>query len=230
MKRFYTAAAVTGEAAPFGMALDGRPLRTPARALLELPGRRLADAVAAEWNAQGVAIVPRSMPLTGLSNAAIDHVAPDMRGFADGLSRFAGNELLAYRAEGPAPLVARQAAEWDPLLGWAAARYDVGFQLVTGIIHAPQPAATLARIAAVYRGFDAFRLAALGPIVTITGSAVIGLAVAAGRLDAGDAFALGHLDELWQAEHWGRDPLAEAGHTERRGDLAAAAALLALLD
>ena len=229
MKRFYTLAAVTGDQPPHGVALDGRPLRTPARVPLAVPTRALADAIAAEWNAQGAEIVPRSMPLTGLSNAAIDRVAPDTAAFADGLSVFAQNELLAYRADHPALLVAHQAAQWDPWLGWARARYDIDFTLVTGIIHRPQPPATLTRIAAAYRAFDAFSLAALNPVVTISGSAVIGLAVAANAMDAATAWTIGHLDELWQAEQWGKDPLAEAGHHERQGDLAAAVQFLRLL-
>jgi chaperone required for assembly of F1-ATPase len=229
VKRFYKSAAVIGEAAPFGVALDGRPLRTPAREALSVPTLPLAEAIAAEWNGQGEEILPRSMPLTGLANAAIDRVAPDTPAFADTLSRFAENELLAYRAEGPAPLVVRQRAEWDPLLAWARARYDVDFRLVEGIIHQPQPAATLARIKAAYGAFDAFRLAALNPVVTISGSAVIGLAVAEAKLDAEAAWDAGHLDELWQAEQWGKDPLAEAGHKERQGDLAAAVRFLRLL-
>ena len=228
MKRFYKQATVTGEG-PFGIALDGRPLRTPARALLAVPVGALADAIAGEWNAQGAEVAPRTMPLTGLSNAAIDRVAPDTAGFADGLSVFAQNELLAYRADHPAPLVAHQAALWDPWLGWARARYDIDFTLVEGIIHRPQPPASLARIAAAYRAFDAFSLAALNPIVTISGSAVIGLAVAENAMDAATAWAIGHLDELWQAEQWGKDPLAEAGHKERQDDLAAAVGLLRLL-
>jgi chaperone required for assembly of F1-ATPase len=229
MKRFYKAAAVTAEAAPYCVALDGRELRTPARALLGVPTRALAEAIAAEWEAQGEEIQPRAMPLTGLANAAIDRVAPDTQAFADTLSRFAENELLAYRADAPAPLVARQAAEWDPLLAWARGRFDVDFRLVTGIIHQPQPPATLARVAAAYRAFDAFRLAALNPVVTISGSAIIGLAVAEGRLDATGAWTAGHLDELWQEEQWGKDPLAEAGQRERQGDLAAAVGFLRLL-
>ena len=228
MKRFYTTAAVTGDG-PWGVALDARPLRTPARAALAVPTPTLAEASAGEWNAQGESILPRTMPLTGLANAAIDRVAPDVAGFADGLSVFAENELLAYRAEAPPPLVARQATEWDPWLAWARARYDVDFTLVAGIIHRPQPPAMLARVAAAYRAFDAFRLAALNPIVTISGSAVLGLAVAEGAMDAEAAWAMGHLDELWQAEQWGKDPLAEAGHRERQGDLAAATAFLRLL-
>jgi chaperone required for assembly of F1-ATPase len=229
MKRFYTAASVTGDAPPFGVALDGRPLRTPAREPLAVPTRALAEAIAGEWDAQGEDIDPRTMPLTGLANAAIDRVAPDPNAFADSLSRYAESELLAYRAEGPAALVARQAAEWDPLLAWARERYDVGFRLVTGIIHAAQPEATLARMTAAYRAFDPFRLAALNPIVTISGSAVIGLAVAEGRLDAMAAWEAGHLDELWQEEQWGKDPLAEPAQRVRQQDLAAAVEFLRLL-
>jgi chaperone required for assembly of F1-ATPase len=229
VKRFYTHAAVTGEAAPFGVALDGRPVRTPARAPLALPTLGLAQGIVAEWQAQGKEIAPRSMVLTGLANAAIDRVAPEPAAFAAGLARFAENELLAYRADGPPPLVARQAAEWDPWLAWARRRHDVEFTLVTGIIHAPQPPATLARIAAAFEALDAFRLAALHPVVTICGSAVLGLAVGEGAMTADAAWAVSHLDELWQAEQWGKDPLAEAGHREREGELAAAVRMLGLL-
>lgn len=229
MKRFYTAATVTGDG-PFGIALDARPLRTPARALLAVPTLALAQAIAAEWNAQGEKVDPRSMPLTGLANAAIDRVAPDCAAFASGLAVFAETELLAYRADYPPPLVAHQAAGWDPWLAWARARYDVEFTLVAGIIHQPQPPATLARISAAYRAYDAFCLAALNPVVTICGSALIGLAVAEGAMDAATAWTTGHLDELWQAEQWGKDPLAEAGHAERQADLGAAVSMLALLN
>ena len=187
MKRFYTVAAATSER---GVTLDGRPLRTPARALLAVPTDALAAAIADEWNAQGDRIDPRAMPLTGLANAAIDRVAPDPEAFARSLSVFAESELLAYRAEGPAPLLARQAAVWDPLLDWARQRYDIGFTLVTSILHVPQPPATLARITAAYAAFDAFRLAALNPVVTICGSAVIGLAVAQLRSNGGIPHAI----------------------------------------
>jgi chaperone required for assembly of F1-ATPase len=225
VKRFYTTAAATPD---HGVMLDGRPLRTPARALLTVPNTALAAAIADEWNAQGEEIAPQSMPLTGLANAAIDRVAPNPTAFAQTLAVFAESELLAYRAEGPAPLVARQLAVWEPLLDWASARYDVAFVRVTGILHQPQPAATLTRIAHAYAAFDAFGLAALNPVVTISGSAIIGLAVAEGQLDAAGAWHAGHLDELWQAEQWGKDPLAEAAHAERQRDLAAAVRFLAL--
>jgi chaperone required for assembly of F1-ATPase len=189
----------------------------------------LADAIAAEWNAQGETVVPRSMPLTGLANAAIERIAPEPTTFAARLARFAETELLAYRADRPEALVRAQQDGWDPLLAWARGRYDVDFRLVTGIIHQPQPPATLARIGAAYSAFSAFQLAALNPIVTICGSAVIGLAVADGHIGATQAWAIGHLDELWQAEQWGKDPLAEAGHAERQAELLAAEQFLRLL-
>lgn len=229
MKRFWTTAAVTQAASGWGVALDGKPLRTPARAALTLPTAALAHTIAAEWNAQGDVVNPRSLPMTGLANAAIDRVAPDLAAFADGLAVFAENELLAYRADYPPPLVAHQAAQWDPWLAWAQQRYGIMFTTVTGIIHRPQPPATLARITSAYRAFDAFRLAALNPVVTISGSALIGLAVADGAMDAATAWEIGHLDELWQAEQWGKDPLAEAGHAERQADLGAAVSMLGLL-
>jgi chaperone required for assembly of F1-ATPase len=229
MKRFYTTANIVDAAGGFAVSLDTRPLRTPARAPLVLPTRILAEAVAAEWNGQGERVDPRSMPLTGLSNAAIDRVAPDAHAFADTLARFAENELLAYRADYPPALVAAQAAGWDPWLAWARGRYDSEFVAVTGIIHQPQPASTLARITAAYRAHDAFRLAALNPVVTISGSAIVGLAVGEGEMDAKTAWAVGHLDELWQAEQWGKDPLAEAAHKERQDDLDAAVRFLRLL-
>lgn len=229
MKRFYTVAAAVAGDGGWGIALDGRAVRTPARAPLLLPTEALAQAVAAEWAAQAEDIKPLTMPLTGLANAAIDRVAPDRATFAAGLAAYAETELLAYRADYPPPLVARQAAVWDPLLAWARTRYDVAFTVATGIVHVAQPPATLARIAAVFAAFDAFRLAALNQAVTITGSAVIALGLNEAYVDAPAAFAAGHLDEIWQAEQWGSDPLAEAPRAEREANLASAARLLELL-
>ncbi|WP_310498751.1 ATP12 family protein [Sandarakinorhabdus sp.] len=228
MKRFYTHAAIS-DAPPHGILLDGKPVRTPARLPLALDSRNLAEAIAGEWAAQGETILPRSMPLTGLANAAIDRVAPDPSAFAVRLAAFAGSELLAYRADGPASLVARQTDQWDPWLAWAAQRDDAHFSLVVGILHKPQAPESLARITAAYGAFCPLQLAALDPVVTITGSAVLGLAVAAGEMDADTAYALGHLDAIWQEEYWGRDPLAEAAEAERRADLAAAVRFLRLL-
>lgn len=228
MKRFYTATTVTGDG-PFSVALDARPLRTPARALLIVPTRALAQAIADEWQAQGDKIDPRTVPLTGYANAAIDHVAADREGFARRLAAFGETELIAYRADGPASLLAAQAAAWDPWVEWLARRYDVGLTITTGILHVAQPPATLARIQAVFAAFTPFQLAPLDPVVTITGSAVLALAVAHGEMEAAVAYDIAHVDMLWQEQHWGRDPLAEKAENERRADLAAAVRFLRLL-
>ncbi len=226
MKRFYKLVAVTDT---LGVTLDGKSVRTPARAELRLPTRALADAVAAEWDAQTTEIKPEAMVLTGLANAAIDRIEPVRADYAQGLAAYAESDLLCYRAEAPPALVALQAESWDPWLAWATARYDVAFTVTAGIIHAPQPPATCARIAAAYAGFDAFTLAALSAVVTITGSAVLGLAFAERALDADSAWAAGELEEIWQAEQWGLDPLAIPAREARQRSLAAAQRLLALL-
>lgn len=229
MKRFYGQATAIETADGWSVALDGKPVRTPSRAMLLVPNRRLAEAIADEWQAQVEIVEPATMPLTGFAYAAIDRVAPDVAAFSGGLAGFAETELVCYRAERPAALVERQRQVWDPLLAWARARYAVGFFITAGIVHAAQPPATLARIRAAYAAFDPFRLAALHPVVTICGSALIGLAVAEGHLSAEDAFDAGQLDELWQAENWGQDPLAAASLAERRSALGAAVRLLSLL-
>ncbi|ARR54098.1 ATP12 family chaperone protein [Rhizorhabdus wittichii] len=229
MKRFYKQVSVEPVAGGHAIRLDGRPVKTPARADLTLPTSALAHAVAAEWDAQAEEIDPRRMPLTGLANAAIDRIAPDPAAFARGLAAYAETDLLCYRADSPAKLVDRQAASWDPLLDWARDRYDVHFETVAGIIHRPQPDETVQRLAAAVAAHDAFHLAALQPLVTITGSLVIALALAEGRIDAEQAFAAAHLDELWQAEQWGEDALATEARENRRADFKAAARLLGLL-
>jgi chaperone required for assembly of F1-ATPase len=229
MKRFYKAVTTTEHPTGHGIALDSRPVKTPARLPLLVPTAQLAQAIADEWQAQEQEIRPETMPLTGLANAAIDRIAPDTATFAAGLAAFAESELLAYRAEFPDDLVARQAAVWDPLLAWARQRYDVAFTVTTGILHKPQPAATLARMLAAFAAYDPFRLAALNHAVTISGSAVIGLALAESHIDADQAWHAGQLDELWQTEKWGRDPLVEAGWADKRKSLDAAERLLRLL-
>ncbi|MGI4880790.1 MAG: ATP12 family chaperone protein [Janthinobacterium lividum] len=229
MKRFYEVASAVPVEDGWALTLDGREVKTPAHARLRLPNAALANAAAAEWSRQGKVLKPLTMPLTGFAYAAVDRIAPDPQGFAATLSRFVESELLCYRADGPVPLVRRQSEEWDPLLGWAAARYDISFIVTSGVIHKPQAVATLARVGAAYAAFNSFQLAALHPVVTICGSAIIGLAVAENHLDADQAFAAGQLDELWQAEQWGTDPLALASLAERRAALDNAIDLLRLL-
>lgn len=226
MKRFYKQASVTPD---LGIALDGRPVRTPGRLPLILPNAALAEAIAEEWRAQGDEILPQTMPLTGLANAAIERIAPDTAGFAAGLGTYGETELLCYRADAPPALVARQADIWDPILAWARARYDIGFVLVEGVMHCPQPPETLARLSEALAASNAFELAALSPIVTISGSLVIALAVLEGELDPDAGFDAGHLDELWQAEQWGEDDFALDQRAAHRADFLAACAFLRLL-
>jgi len=229
VKRFYESAAAAPAAEGFAVLLDGRPVRTPARGALEVPSKALAEAIAAEWNGQGETVDPRSMPLTGLANAAIDRVAPDPAAFAAGLARYGESDLLCYRAEGPRPLTQRQAAAWDPLLAWARRRFDVDFAVAEGVIHRPQPVSTVERLAAAVAARDAFRLAALSPLVTISGSLVIALALAEGAATLDEAWAAATLDEAWQAEQWGEDPLAAEALANRRRDFEAAWRFLSLL-
>lgn len=228
MKRFWTDVGVVADADGHAIRLDGRPVRTPGRLPLIVPTPALAEAIAEEWRAVTGEIDPRAMRLTGLANAAVERIAPNPRSFADGLASYAETDLLCYRADSPAALIARQAAVWDPLLEWAARRYDIGFTLATGIIHQPQPAATVTHLADALRARDAFRLAALSPIVTIGGSLVTALALDEAVIDANSAWAATHLDELWQEEQWGEDELATRARAARRRDFDAAAQFLAL--
>jgi len=229
VKRFYKEASVEPEEDGFAVRLDGRAVMTPLRRPLRVPTAALAGEIADEWNAQGETIEPRSMPLTGLANAAIDRVAPDPAAFAASLSRYAESDLLCYRAEGPRPLVERQARLWDPLLVWASRRFGAEFEVACGVMHHPQPEAGVARVAEAVAARDAFRLAALSPLVTVSGSVLIALALADGEIGLEDAWSAATLDEAWQAEQWGHDPLAAAAHDARRRDFDSAYRFLTLL-
>lgn len=226
MRRFYKAASVSEGNA---ILLDGKPVRTPGRAPLAPPSADLAGAIADEWEAQEETIDPRSMPLTGLANAAIDRIAPAMESFAHGLAIYGESDLLCYRAEGPAPLRARQAELWDPILNWARDRYGIAFEVTSGITHKPQPPATIQRLAAAVATRDPFELAGLSPLVTISGSLVIALALAEGAISLNAAWAAASLDEQWQVEQWGEDEEAMQALANRRADFAAASRFLSLL-
>lgn len=230
MKRFWKEVRVEPLAlGGHGLRLDGRAVRTPGRAELALPSRALADAVAAEWRDAGEEIDPRAMPLTGLANAAIDRIAPDPAQFAAGLARYGETDLLYYRAEHPDVLIARQAAAWDPLLDWARARYDVHFETIAGVMHRAQPEATIARLAEAVAARDAFELAGLSHVVTVSGSLVAALALLEGAASADAVWAAAQLDEDWQEEQWGADELAARSRAARRADFDAGARFLALL-
>ena len=226
VKRFYKQAAV-GEG--HRILLDGRPVKTPSRRALALPNARLAEAVADEWDAQGDAIDPRSMPLTGLANAALDRIAPDPFAFARGLAAYGESDLVCYRVEGPAPLAARPAALWDPILAWAQQRYDIVLELTSAIVHMPQPEQSVERLGAAVAARDPFELAGLSPLVTLSGSLLIALALAEGEIGLEPAWAAASLDERWQAEQWGEDEQEAVALAARRRDFEAAARFLALL-
>lgn len=228
MKRFYKEAAIVAGADGWSVALDGRPMRTPARAPLLLPTEGLAQAVAVEWSAQGVEIDPRTMVMTGLANAAIDQVAPGRAAFAEGVALYATSDLLCYRADGPQPLVARQAAAWDPLLDWARARYDVAFTVTSGIIPVAQPAETLERMRQTVEAQPDFVLTGLSTLVTLSGSLVCGLAVVERAFDAEIVWDAAEIDERWQAEQWGEDTEAAQRAAGQRRDFLAARDFCAL--
>lgn len=228
MKRFYKDVAVVPMDEGLSILLDGRPVRTPARASLALPTSALADAVAEEWRAQGDEIDPAAMPITGLANAAIDHVATNKADFAAGIARYAQSDLLCYRADGPAALVARQAAAWEPLLEWGRGRYDVAFVVTQGILPVAQPEETLDRLATAVSALDPFTLAGLSALVTLSGSLVCGLAIVEGGYDPAAVWQAAEIDEAWQVEQWGKDAEAAARSVRRAAEFATAARFCAL--
>jgi chaperone required for assembly of F1-ATPase len=230
VKRFWKDVGVERGDEGWGLSLDGKPVRTPARASLIVPTQSLAEAVAAEWRDAAEKVDPRAMPLTGLANAAIDRVAPDRERFAEGLARYAEADLICYRAEGPSGLVERQAAGWDPLLAWARRRFDVDFVTTIGLTHVAQPAPTVERLGHAVAMLDSFRLAGLSPLVTIGGSLIAALAVLEKTIPAEEAWDAVSVDERWQLDHWGRDAEAETALELRRRDFASAARFLELLD
>jgi chaperone required for assembly of F1-ATPase len=229
VKRFYKEVAVAPQAGGFALWLDGRVVKTPARRELLVPGEPLARAIAGEWEAQGETIDPRTMPLTGLANAAIDRVSPDPGAFARSLALFGESDLLCYRSEGPRSLVERETRSWGPVLDWACRRFEVDFEIASGVMHRSQPGETVARLAAAVAARNPFQLAALSPLVTISGSLVIALALAEGEIGLGTAWAAATLDESWQAENWGEDSLATAAIEARRREFEAAYRFLTLL-
>jgi chaperone required for assembly of F1-ATPase len=229
MKRFYAQAAVSPEEGGVAILLDGRPVRTPARNGLRVPTEELAEAIAGEWNAQGERVDPHSMPLTGLANAAIDRVAPDPAAFGRTLAEYGESDLLCYRADGPQSLVDRQEEMWEPLLAWARTRFGVDFEITSGVMHRRQPAATVDQLGRAVAARGPFQLAGLAPLVTIAGSLIIALALAEGTIGLETAWNAAMLDEAWQAEQWGADPLAAASLENRRREFDAAYLFLTLL-
>ena len=229
MKRFWQQAAAVREEDGWAITLDGRPVRTPARAPLLVESAALADAIAAEWQAQGETIDPASMPLTGLANAAIDLAAPDPAAFAAPIAAYAASDLFCYRDDRDAALQAEQAAAWNPLLAWAERRFGIEFALAQGVLPVDQPAATVAALRGAVLAHDPFRLAALAPLVTIGGSLVAGLALAEEAFEPAPLWQAVALDELYQERRWGADSEARQARARREADWHDAARFLRLL-
>ena len=226
-RKFYRAAQVAEAAGAFAVLLDGRPVKTPAGRALAAPSRALGAALAAEWNAQGEFIDPLSLPLTRLANSIIDGVVEAPQAVAAEIEKYLASDLLVYRACGPEGLLARQAQHWDPLIEWARRSLGAPFVLGQGINFVAQPAAAL-RAARAAIPCDPWRLGALHAITTLTGSALIALALHAGRLSSDAAWAAAHVDEDWNMERWGADDLALERRRYRLAELQAAVTVLAL--
>jgi chaperone required for assembly of F1-ATPase len=227
-KRFYEKAAAGDHAqAAYPVLLDGRPVRTPGRRPLAAPTRALAQAIAGEWSAQGDLIDPARMPLTRLSNSVIDAVADGPAPVADEVAKYLGSDLLCYRAEGPEGLVARQVEVWDPLLAFARDYLGARFVQVEGVTFKPQPEHAVAA-AREHIPSDAWRLGAVSSITTLTGSAILALALAKDAVTAETAWTAAHLDDDWQMAQWGHDELALQRRAFRRGEFDAAATVLRL--
>lgn len=228
-KRFYEKATAGEGEGGFAVLLDGKPIRTPARRPLAAPNRALAEAIAAEWNAQVESIDPSRMPLTRLANAAIDGVADVGAAVAEEVANYLGSDLVCYRAGTPEGLVARQQQAWDPVLAWSASALGARFTVVEGIVHVAQPDDAVAAARTTIPD-DPWRLAAVASITTLTGSALLALALAHGAIEPGVAWAAAHVDEDWQMSQWGRDDMAMARRDFRRSEFEAAATVLRLVD
>jgi chaperone required for assembly of F1-ATPase len=224
-RRFYDKAGTAAVAAGYAVRLDEKPVRTPAGKLLAAPTPALAQALAAEWQAQSEAIDPTTMPLTRLANAIIDGVAPNPLPVEAAVAEYLSCDLLYYRAAIPAALVERQRLHWDPVLNWAAQTLGAQFVCTQGVTHLAQPHHALAAArAAIPR--DAWRLGALHAATTLTGSALIALALLHARLTREQAWQAANVDEDWNMEQWGRDELALQRRSFRFAELAAAATVL----
>lgn len=228
-KRFWKAATVERGPAGWELRLDGRPVRTPAKAPLVLPTEALARAIAAEWEAQGERIEPATMPLTRAANAAIDKVTPQREEVVAMLAAYGETDLLCHRAEAPEELVRRQAAAWDPLLAWAAQALGAPLTPTTGVISVAQPPGSLARLRDEVAELDPFQLTALHDLVALSGSLVLGLAALRGQALAEALWQASRVDEDWQEELWGRDDEATRAAALKRRDFLQAAQLLRLL-
>ena len=204
-KRFWKDVTIKETEEGFQIELDGRAIKTPAKTSVVVPTRALAEAIAAEWEAQGEEVDPLSMPVTRCANSALDKVAQQHSEVADMLAEYAGTDLICYRADAPAELVARQAEAWDPLLEWAAATFQARLKPVAGVMFQAQDAQALDRLRQEVHALSNFELAAFHDLVALSGSLILGLAAIQSHSPAEQIWQLSRLDETWQEEQWGRD-------------------------
>ena len=209
-KRFWSAVVTECREDEYVILLDGRLVITPAKATLSVPTQAMAEAIAAEWDAQSDKIDPRTMPTTRSANAAIDKVTLQRSEVAALIAAYGEDDFLCYRAPGPQELIERQKQAWDPLLAWATESLDAPLRAVEGVMHVEQPANSVINLAACVTAQTSFQLAALHDLVSMSGSLVIGLAAQAGAFEIDDLWTRSRLDELWQIEHWGQDDEADA--------------------
>lgn len=227
VKRFYKTASVRAEDKGYSVRLDDRAVRTPARRVLLLPTRSAAAMIADEFARQEEFVDPAAMPLTRLANTVIDAVADDPQPVLEDVLRFASSDLLCYRAAHPEALVARQNELWDPVIEWAQRSIGANMALAEGVMHVEQPREAIAAINSRLRTYrDPFVIAALHVMTTLTGSALLALAVAEGEIEAEHAWTAAHADEDWNISQWGEDAEATERRLRRRGEMMAAAALM----
>lgn len=224
-KRFYETAGVTQNGDLYEVTLDGKPVRTPSRRPLATPSRELSQAIADEWQAQADMIDPANMPLTRLANSIIDGVADAPEPVRAEIVKYLGSDLLFYRADGPEGLIEKQAEHWDPVVAWAADELGARFIMVEGVVFATQPEEAITAASGAIPA-DAWRLGAAHSVMTLTGSALLALALANGAVSQEDAWRAAHVDEDWQMAQWGQDTLAMQRREHRLAEMKAAAAIL----
>tara|TARA_R110000868_G_scaffold29889_2_gene110961 strand:+ start:1173 stop:1874 length:702 start_codon:yes stop_codon:yes gene_type:complete len=228
VKRFYKTAGVSATEGGYAVELDGRPVKTPAKKFLVVPGQALAAAIAAEWDAQGDDIDAHSMRLTRLANSVIDRVVEHRDSVIDEIAGYAETDLVCYRATEPAELARRQEEGWAPLVSWIRERHNVDFEVTTSLLPVAQGKNCIETIRSAVADFDVFALAGLHLVTVCSGSVVIGLAVAAARIDGPAAWELSLIDETYQIEEWGEDPEATKRRAGLLDDIVAGAAFLQL--
>jgi chaperone required for assembly of F1-ATPase len=228
-KRFYTSAGVTEGPGGFAISLDDKPVRTPSRRALAAPTREIAEVIVAEWNAQKEIIDPTTMPLTRLANSVIDAVENRVEAVADDIAKYFQSDMLFYRAGHPEALVALEGSYWDPVLFWVAEALGAHFILTEGVMHVRQPDQAVAAARAALPA-DPWSIAALHMVTTLTGSALLALALMRGVLNEDQVWAAAHVDEDWNIAQWGVDEEVAARRLARLTDFKAAACVLKALN